>query len=215
MIFVSHTTGTASHWATPAAGHSRAVNLYKAEVDESKCQVQRHFVEGELSKDMRILPGRCSQSCLPWPNYTITWTPGRPFHDTAQAALNLSISSLLSACMFVGLQFVLCCVYMWWVHSPSIVDWLLSLFVKRCVCSCVHVVEVCIQDVMCWLHARAYSALLSKWCFSTSSFGGDVKLSVWEYVILLLVIPLKRDFKNKQNTGYTCKQIHSKWCTPN
>ena len=44
------------------------------------------------------------------------------------------------------------------------------------------------------LTARAYSALLSKWCFSTSSFGGDVKLSVREYVILLLVIPLKRDF---------------------
>ena len=64
MIFVSQTTGTHR-----AEKHlllvTQELSIYRAEVDESKCQVQRHFVEGELSKDTRVFPGRCSRSRLP------------------------------------------------------------------------------------------------------------------------------------------------------
>ena len=57
---------------------------------------------------------------------------------------------------------------------------------------CVHVVGVCTGcDV---LTARAYSALLSKWCFSTSSFGGDVKLSVPRVCYTLVSHSLKKGF---------------------
>ena len=166
-----------------------------------RCSVT--LLRGKLSKDTRVLPGRCSQSCLPWLNYTITWTPGRPFHDTAQAASNLTISSLLPVCWF-AICSVAVCTCGGYTAQASLIDFCLCLL--KVVSGYVHVVGVCTGcDV---LTARAYSALLSKWCFSTSSFGGDVKLSVREYVILLLVIPLKRYFKNKQNT-WIYMQTHS------
>ena len=44
------------------------------------------------------------------------------------------------------------------------------------------------------LTERAYSALLSKWCFSTSSFEGDVKLSVPRVCYTLVSHSLKKGF---------------------
>ena len=78
-----------------------------------------------------------------------------------------------------------------------LIDFCLCLLkvVSVALCTCGGVCTGC--DV---LTARTYSALLSKWCFSTSSFGGDVKLSVPRVCYTLVSHSLKKGFLITNNT---------------
>ena len=169
-------------------------SIYRAEVDESKCQVQRHFVEGGTFKRYESIAGKMLVIASALTQLHHHMNPWSPFSRHAQAASNLTISSLLSVCWF-AICSVAVCTCGGYIAKALLIDFCLCLLkvVSAALCTCTWWGFV--LDVV--LTARAYSALLSKWCFSTSSFRGDVKLSVREYVILLLVILLKRYFKKQ------------------
>ena len=72
--------------------------------------------------------------------------PGRPFHDTAQAASNLTISSLLSVCWF-AIYSVAVCTCGGYTAQASLIDFCLCLL--KVVSAAVYMWWGFVQDVMC------------------------------------------------------------------
>ena len=135
MIFVSHTTGTASRWATPAAGQSRAVNLQSGGRWE-QVSGAASLCWGGTFKRYKNIAGKMLaivSALTQLHHHMNSWSPfSRHSPSSIEFDYLLFVVCLLVCNLFCS------CVYMWWVHSPSVIDWLLSLFVKSCVwlCTC-------------------------------------------------------------------------------